>query len=246
MIDLLHQFLIQKWFQWTIAGIDVSFTNASFFMLLSVGLAVMLFDRSNHKRHLVPTRFRSLIEIVYKKLYQEVEGYLGKDTVAFFPYILCLFLFIACANVIGLLPFAFTTTSHIIVTGTLAMMVFFASIMIGITRHGAGFLKTFVPNDAPWYILPLIVPIEIMSFCARPISLSVRLFANMVSGHIVIKLFAAFTAILATSGFLSFLGVLPLVMNVAFYGFELFVACLQAYIFTVLTCVYIQSAIDLH
>ena len=247
MIDLLHQFLITRWINYSIAGVDLSFTNASFFMLLSVGLIIGLFAGVNRSKQQIPGRLRSLVEILYTKVYEVVEGYLGENTRSFFPYIFCLFLFIIFSNSVGLLPGTFTTTSHIVVAGTLAISIFLVSIIVGIAKHRLAFLKIIVPNDVPWYILPLIIPIEILSFFSRPISLSVRLFANMVSGHIMIKLFAAFTAILAMNGLVGIVGsALPLAMNIAFFGFELFVACIQAYIFTVLTCVYIKSSIELH
>ncbi len=162
----------------------------------------------------------------------------------FFPLVFSLFMFILAVNMIGMIPYAFTVTTHIIITVSLAMLVFLTVIFYGLWKHGLRFFKLFVPSGVPWYILPIVVPIEIMSFLSRPVSHSVRLFANMLAGHITLKVFASFITMLGAFGFLGWLGAaLPLALTVALTALELLVAFLQAYVFTILTCIYLNDAI---
>jgi F-type H+-transporting ATPase subunit a len=192
----------------------------------------------------VPGRLQSLGEISYEFVADTLKNTAGEEGMKFFPFVFTIFMFILFVNIIGLLPYSFTVTSHIVVTAALALLVFFTVIVYGFYKNGLRFFKLFVPSGVPIYILPLIVLIEVMSFLSRPISHSVRLFANMLAGHITLKVFAGFVTMLGAAGVLGWLGAaLPLVMIVALTALELLVAFLQAYVFAILTCIYLNDAI---
>jgi len=191
-------------------------------------------------RALIPGRWQSMVELSYEFIAGLLRDNVGSEGRKYFPFVFSLFMFIFFANLLGLMPYAFTFTSHIIVTFVLAMIVFIGVTIIGFARHGAHFLSFFVPSGVPSVVLILMVPIEIISYLSRPISLSVRLFANMTAGHILMKVFAGFIIPLGV------LGIAPFVVDVALVGFELLVAFLQAYVFAVLTCLYLNDAIHLH
>ena len=245
-IDPIHQFNIEPLF--TIGHIGnqtIAFTNSSLYMFLAVALISILMIGGAARRQLVPGRFQSMAELSYEFVANTVRSTAGAEGMKFFPLIFSLFMFICVSNLVGIIPYAFTVSSHIIVTVALALLVFFIVLIYGFYKNGLKFFKLFVPSGIPIYILPLVVFIEIFSFFLRPISHSVRLFANMLGGHIALKVFAGFVAMLGFSlGALGWVGgVLPLALTVALYALEILVAFLQAYVFTILTCIYINDAI---
>lgn len=243
-MDPIHQFEIQKWINLNIGGVDLSFTNASGFMLLGVVMTIAFFGYAAAKGQLVPSRMQSLAEIGYGFVADMVRGAAGEEGLKFFPFVFTLFFFIFFANMIGMVPYAFTTTSHIIVTAALSLLVISIVIVYGIYKNGLTFFKLFAPAGAPWYIYILLIPIEIISFFARPLTLSLRLFANMLAGHIMLKLFAGFAvALFAAGGAYIVLAPLAFAMGVALNALELLVAGLQAYVFAILTCVYLNDAL---
>jgi F-type H+-transporting ATPase subunit a len=245
MADPIHQFEINKIF--SIARIgehEIAFTNSSLFMVIAVGIIGALLLGTTSSRSLVPGRLQSLAEISYEFVATTIRSTAGTEGMRFFPLVFSLFMFILVVNIIGLIPYAFTVTSHIIITVSLALLVFFTVLIHGFWNHGLHFFKLFVPSGIPIFILPLVVFIEIFSFFLRPVSHSVRLFANMLAGHIALKVFASFITLLAGFGVLGWFGaVLPLGMVVALTALELLVAFLQAYVFTILTCIYLNDAI---
>jgi F-type H+-transporting ATPase subunit a len=243
MIDPIEQFHIEKLF--TIGHIgnqEIAFTNSTAYMVGAVALISLLMIGS--PRRLVPGRLQSVAEIAYEFVANTVRSTAGKDGMKFFPLVFSLFMLIAVSNMIGVIPYSFTIASHIIVTAALAFLVFFTVLIYGFYKNGLKFLKLFVPSGIPIFILPLVVFIEIFSFFLRPISHSVRLFANMLAGHIALAVFASFIPLLAGLGIAGYFGaILPLGMVMALTALELLVAFLQAYVFTILTCIYINDAI---
>lgn len=236
----MEQFEINRLAELEIFGVDASFTNSSLFMVLGVGLIVGFLALSMNRRSLVPTRMQSVAELSYEFIANMVRENVGQAGMKYFPFVFSLFMFILVLNLIGMIPYTFTVTSHIVVTFALAAMVFLIVTGIGFARHGFGYLKLFVPEGVPFWLMPLIVPIELISYLIRPVSLSVRLFANMMAGHTMLKVFAGFVVSLGVFGFA------PLLFTVAFTGLEFLVAFLQAFIFTVLTCIYLNDAVNMH
>ncbi len=241
-VDPIHQFALTDIISFGEGGI--SFTNSALFMVLTVGVISLFLLLSTSGRNIVPTRAQALSEMLYEFVANMVRDSAGKEGMKFFPFVFSLFMFVLVANLFGMIPFFFTVTSHIIVTFALAILVFLTVIIYGVWRNGFRFLKLFVPAGVPVYVLPIVVPIEVVSFLSRPISLSVRLFANILAGHITLKVFAGFIVTLGSLGFLGWLGaLLPLIMTVAITALEFLVAALQAYVFAVLTSMYINDAI---
>jgi F-type H+-transporting ATPase subunit a len=241
-VDPIHQFALTDIISFGEGGI--SFTNSALFMVLTVGVISLFLLLSTSGRSIVPTRAQALSEMLYEFVANMVRDSAGKEGMKFFPFVFSLFMFVLVANLFGMIPFFFTVTSHIIVTFALAILVFLTVIIYGVWRNGFRFLKLFVPAGVPVYVLPIVVPIEVVSFLSRPISLSVRLFANILAGHITLKVFAGFIVTLGSLGFLGWLGaLLPLIMTVAITALEFLVAALQAYVFAVLTSMYINDAI---
>jgi F-type H+-transporting ATPase subunit a len=243
--DPIHQFQIIKLFPiGTIGGAELDFTNSAFFMVLAVALTALLLLATTARRQLVPGRLQSLAELSYEFVANTIRSTAGEEGMKFFPLVFSLFIFILISNMVGLIPYTFTVTSHIIITASLALLVFLTVIIYGLWKHGLHFFGLFVPRGVPIYILPLIVFIEVLSFLSRPISHSVRLFANMLAGHITLKVFAGFVTMLGGLGILGWIGAtLPLALTVALTALELLVAFHQAYVFTILTCIYINDAI---
>ncbi len=241
MANPIEQFNVRTMVEINLGGVDASFTNASFFMVLTVVSVTLFLTLGMRGRALVPGRWQSMVEMSYEFIAGMLRDNVGNEGRRFFPFIFTLFMFILFANMLGLMPYAFTITSHIIVTFVLAIVVFLGVTIVGIVRHGAKFFSYFVPSGVPVAVLPLMVPIEIISYLSRPVSLSVRLFANMTAGHIMMKVFAGFIIPLGIFG-----GWAPLGVDVLLVGFEFLVAFLQAYVFTVLTCLYLHDAIHLH
>jgi|TARA_B100000614_G_scaffold191658_1_gene172672 F-type H+-transporting ATPase subunit a len=243
-VDPLHQFVVQPLIPLNIGGLDASFTNASLWMVVTV-VAVTLFTTLGMRSGaMVPGRMQSVVESFYTFIANMVRDNAGHDAMKFFPFIFSLFAFIFFANMIGMFPYAFTVTSHIVVTFALAAVVFVGVTLTGFALHGVKFLKVFVPSGVPVALLPLVVAIEVISYFSRPISHSVRLFANMLAGHIMLKVFAGFVLTFMTMGAVGYLGmILPLFMIVCLTALEFLVAALQAYVFTILTCMYLHDAL---
>jgi len=245
-IEPIHQFNIEPLFTiGHIGGHTIAFTNSSAFMFLAVALISILMIAGVSGRQLVPGRFQSMAEITYEFVASTVRSTAGSEGMKFFPLVFSLFMFICVSNLVGVIPYAFTLSSHIIVTATLALLVFFTVLIYGFYKNGLKFFRIFVPSGIPIFSLPLVVFIEVFSFFLRPVSHSVRLFANMLAGHIALKVFAGFVALLGTSlGVIGWIGgVAPLALTIAIYALEILVAFLQAYVFAILTCIYLNDAI---
>jgi F-type H+-transporting ATPase subunit a len=244
--DPIHQFQITKLFTLGhIGGQEIAFTNSSAYMFGAVAIISLLMIGGSAGRQLVPGRIQSMAELSYEFVASTIRSTAGSEGMKFFPLIFSLFMFICVSNLIGIIPFTFTISTHLIVTAALALLVFFTVLIYGFYKNGLKFLKIFVPSGIPIYILPLVMFIEILTFFLRPVSHSVRLFANMLAGHIALKVFAGFVAMLGVSlGAIGWVGgVLPLGLTVALTALELLVAFLQAYVFAILTCIYLNDAI---
>jgi F-type H+-transporting ATPase subunit a len=246
--DPIHQFQIQDLAgPFHIGGYDISFTNSALFMGATVAAITGILLLAANKRALVPGRLQSVGEMWYGMIDNMVNNVLGKDGKPFFPLVFSLFSFVLMANMLGMFPYFFTVTSHVIVTVALALFVVGLVIVVGLYKHGLGWFKLFVPSGVPLAILPFISLIEIISFLSRPISLGLRLFGNMLAGHIVLKVFAGFVVSLSAYGLGGMLSaVAPLVMAVALTALEFLVAFLQAFVFAILTCVYLNDALHTH
>ncbi len=247
-MDPLHQFQINPILQIIIGGFDVSFSNSALFMVIAVGLIYALLVYGMKGRALVPGRLQSLAEMFYEFVANMVRENAGHDARPYFPFVFSIFMFVLFGNMIGMIPYTFTFTSHIIVTFTLAATVFVFVTILALVKHGLHFFTFFMPHGAPIALAPILIPIEVISYLMRPVSLSIRLFANMMAGHTMLKVFAGFTVLMISGlgavGFLA--GLVPIAINIALTGFEFLVAFLQAYVFTILTCLYIRDALELH
>lgn len=245
MIDPIHQFTIDKLF--TIGHVgnqEIAFTNSSAYMFVTVAVISLLMIGGVAGRRLVPTRIQSVAELSYEFVATMVRSTAGKEGMKFFPFVFTLFMFLVISNLIGNVPYTFTVSSHIVVTAALALLVFAIVLIYGFYKNGLKFFKLFVPKGVPIAILPLVMAIEIISFLSRPVSHSVRLFANMLGGHITLKVFASFITMLGAWGAVGWLGaMLPLSMVIALSALEILVGFLQAYVFAILTCIYINDAI---
>jgi F-type H+-transporting ATPase subunit a len=239
----IEQFEITRIWPFEISGIETSFTNASLFMLLAALGVVALMILATSKQAIVPGRVQALAEMLYEFVAGMVRQTAGTEGMKFFPFVFTLFSFVLIANLIGLIPYTYSVTSQIVVTFAFAAFVISLVIVYGFYRHGVGFLKLFVPHGVPFLVLLVLVPIELISFLSRPVSLSVRLFANILAGHITLAVFGGFVVMLLGAGAWAALAPVPLLVIVALYALELLVACLQAFVFSVLTCVYLNDAI---
>jgi len=243
-VDPIHQFHIKELFHIDVAGINLSFTNSALFMIVAAVLAGGFLYYTTASRAVVPGRLQSVSEMAYEFVANMLRDGAGASGMKFFPLVFSLFMFVLVGNLLGMFPYFFTFASHIIVTFALAMLVIGTVVIYGFWKHGFHFLGLFVPHGVPGVLLPLVVAIEVISFLSRPISLSVRLFANMLAGHITLKVFAGFVFSLGTLGAVGTVGaILPLLMAVALTGLEFLVAFLQAYVFAVLTCMYLNDAL---
>ena len=220
---------------------DISFTNASLFMIISTVSILLVFNLGSKRNSVLPNKMQLLAELSYTFVAKMISDTAGSKAKPYFAFIFSLFMFVLFCNMFGMIPYTFTVTSHIIVTFILASFIFIGVTIIGFIKHGFGYLKLFVPSGVPAVLLPLIVVIEIISYLSRPISLSVRLFANMMAGHTMMKVFGGFVISLGLVG-----GWLPLSFSVALTGLEILVAFLQAYVFAILTCIYLNDALNLH
>mgnify|MGYP001239565822 FL=1 len=238
----MHQFTVHRIGpEISFGNIDVSFTNSSLFMVINALLILFLLSLGTRNKALIPSKIQLVSELSYTFIAKMINDTAGVKAKPYFPFIFSLFMFILFCNMIGMLPYAFTVTSHIIITFALAAIIFIGVTIIGFVKHGFKYLSIFVPSGVPIFLLPLIVIIEIISYLSRPISLSVRLFANMMAGHTMLKVFGGFVISL---GFLG--GWLPLSFSVALTGLEILVSFLQAYVFAILTCIYLNDALNLH
>ncbi|MBO6899950.1 MAG: F0F1 ATP synthase subunit A [Rhizobiaceae bacterium] len=243
-VDPIHQFHINTLIPIEVGGYDISFTNSSLLMVISVVLAGGFLFLATSSRGIVPGRAQSISEILYEFIASMLRDSAGSQGMKFFPFVFTLFMFILVANLLGMFPYFITVTSHLIVTAALAIVVFLMVLIAGLWRNGLGFFKLFVPSGIPVVLLPLVVAIEVISFLTRPISHSVRLFANMLAGHITLKVFSGFVVSLTSMGAVGFVGaILPLGMAVGLTALEFLIAFLQAYVFAMLTCIYINDAI---
>jgi F-type H+-transporting ATPase subunit a len=231
-----------------IGNVDASYTNSALFMTIAVVLITVFLLTSVKSRAIVPGRMQSLAELAYEFVANMLKTNVGSGGQAYFPFIFSLFFFILLGNMLGMLPYSYTFTAQLVVTLGLALLIFIGTTIIGFIKHGVGFFGLFLPHGTPWYIAPILVPIEIVSYCFRPVSLSLRLFANMTAGHTLLKVFAGFIgAFVASIGVLGILaGLVPLIAVVGLTGLEFLVAFLQAYVYTVLACIYLNDALHLH
>ena len=224
-----------------VGSFDISFTNASLFMIISTVSILLVFNLGSKRNSVLPNKMQLLADLSYTFVAKMISDTAGSKAKPYFAFIFSLFMFVLFCNMFGMIPYTFTVTSHIIVTFILASFIFIGVTVIGFIKHGFGYLKLFVPSGVPAVLLPLIVVIEIISYLSRPISLSVRLFANMMAGHTMMKVFGGFVISLGLVG-----GWLPLSFSVALTGLEILVAFLQAYVFAILTCIYLNDALNLH
>jgi F-type H+-transporting ATPase subunit a len=241
VFDPMKQFEIKRFVELNFFGLDASFTNSSLMMVIGVALVSVFLIGSMRGRALVPDRMQSMAELSYEFVANMVRENAGSEGMKYFPFIFTLFFYILVMNMLGMVPYGFTVTSHIIVTVALALVVFIGVTVIGILKNGTKFIGLFVPSGVPIWLLPLLVPIEILSYLVRPFSLSVRLFANMMAGHTMLKVFAGFVVAMGFVG-----GWAPLLFMVAFTGLEVLIAFLQAFVFAVLSCIYLNDALHPH
>jgi len=238
----MHQFNVYRIGpEISFGNVDISFTNASLFMMISALAIISVFFAGTKRKAIVPTKIQLLTELSYTLISKMISDTAGSKAKPYFPFIFSLFMFVLFCNMLGMLPYSFTVTSHIIVTFALAAVIFVGVTIIGFVNHGVGYLKLFIPSGVPLFLLPLIVIIEIISYLSRPVSLSVRLFANMMAGHTMLKVFGGFVISLGIIG-----GWLPLSFTVALTGLEILIAFLQAYVFAILTCIYLNDALNLN
>jgi F-type H+-transporting ATPase subunit a len=235
-----HQFEIHPIMKLSINGVDLSFTNSSMYMLCAVMLIFAFFFLSTKNLALVPGKLQTLAELIFQFVSDTLYSSAGHKAKPFFPFVFTLFLFILILNLLGMTPYGFTVTSHIIVTFAIAAVIFILVTITGFIKHGSHFLSLFLPEGTPLWLAPILFVIELLSFLSRPISLSIRLAGNMLAGHVLLKVLASFVIMMGIGG------MIPLPFMVVLVGFEIFVAILQAYIFTILTCVYLNDAINLH
>ena len=241
-LNPMHQFEVYKIGpEINLNGINISFTNASLFMTISSILILALLFLGTKKKLLIPSKAQLITEMTYTFVAKMINDTAGSSAKDFFPFIFTLFMFVLFCNMVGMIPYSFTVTSHIIVTFVLASIVFIGVTIIGFVKHGIKYLELFVPKGVPFVLLPLIIIIEVISYLSRPVSLSVRLFANMMAGHTMMKVFGGFVISLGLLG-----GWLPLGFSVALTGLEILVAFLQAYVFAILTCIYLNDALNLN
>jgi F-type H+-transporting ATPase subunit a len=238
----LHQFEIHSIIpiQLGDAGVDVSFTNSALFMVLAMVLISGFMVLGMRRSAIVPGRWQCAAEMAYEFIANMLRDTVGQEGRKYFPFVFTVFMFVLFGNLLGMVPYSFTFTSHIVVTFALAFIIFVGVTILGFVKHGFHFFSFFVPPGTPLPMYPLLIPIEVISYLSRPISLSVRLFANMLAGHTLLKVIAGFVWALGV------FGILPLAFVVALTGLEILIACLQAYVFTILTCLYINDALHLH
>jgi F-type H+-transporting ATPase subunit a len=242
----LHQFEIKPLVNLPVGPVDLAFTNSSLWMMIAVVTSILFFSLATAPRALVPGRLQAAAEGVYGFIANMVRDNTGTAGMGYFPFVFTIFMVVFLGNALGMIPTSFTYTSHIVVTAALAMMIFLMVLVIGLVRHGTHFFHLFLPPGVPLWLAPIIIPIELISFLIRPITLSVRLFANMMAGHLMLKVFAGLSVSALGMGAAGVaIGILPALFNSALMAFELLIAFLQAYVFTVLTCIYLKDTIEI-
>lgn len=247
MADPIHQFVIQPIIPFQAAGFDLSFTNSALWMVIGAAVSTLFLIISTKKQALVPDRLQVFSEMLYEFVAGMVRENVGSHGRQYFPLVFTLFIVVLMGNVLGLIPYSFTYTSHVIVTGALAAMVFLLVTFFGFMNHGLKFLTLFAPAGVPLALQFLVVPLELLSFIVRPFTLALRLFANMMAGHLMLKVFAGFSVMLLSLGGVGIIpGLIPMLFNTGLFMLELLVALLQAYIFAILTCIYLKDTVDLH
>lgn len=246
----MEQFEIVQLIPLSFGNLDISFTNSSLWMCLGVGVATLFFVAAARAGSLIPGRLQSMAEVLYEFVSDIVRGAIGPEGMRFFPYVFSLFIYVLMANMLGLFPsfpglwHTFTTTSHLAVTLSLGLMTISIVTIYGFYKHGLGFFKLFAPSGVPLWLLPLIIVIEVISFLSRPLSLAIRLFANMLAGHIILKVFAGFIiSLISAGGIVSVISIFPFLGTIAITLLEILVAFLQAYVFAMLTCIYLNDAV---
>jgi F-type H+-transporting ATPase subunit a len=239
-LNPFHQFEISPIINISLFGYDVSFTNSALFMMIAVFLITGFFYFAGRKAKLIPGKLQTSAELIFELVDGTLYDATGKSGKSFFPFIFTLFMFILTLNLLGMMPYGFTVTSHVVITFAIAMLVFLAVTVTGFVKHGLKFLSLFLPHGTPAYIAPIMILIELFSFLSRPISLSIRLAGNMIAGHVLLKVLAGFVVMMGIYG------IVPIPFMVIMIGFEIFVAVLQAYLFTILSCVYLNDALNLH
>jgi F-type H+-transporting ATPase subunit a len=242
----IHQFEIQPLVPLNVGGFDLSFTNSSLWMAAGVVLSIGLLTAAMGRKSMVPSRGQLVAEGLYKFISGMVRDNVGEKGMNYFPFVFTIFMVVLLGNLLGMIPGSFTYTSHIAVTGILALIVFGIVTVMGFVKHGLHFLQLFCPPGVPLWIAPLIIPIEIISYLSRPVTLSLRLFINMLAGHLMLKVIAGFCVMIFAAGGLAALGSLgPMIFNILLIGFEVFVAFVQAYVFALLTCIYLRDTVEL-
>lgn len=247
MSDPIHQFVITPIIPMQFGSLDLSYTNSALWMTIGVVTSIMMLSYGMRRKALVPGRMQAMAELLYEFVANMIRENVGSQGRRYFPLIFTLFMVVLMGNILGMIPWSFTYTSHIIVTGALAMMIFFTVLIIGFFNHGLKFFSLFVPPGVPFWLFPLIIPIELISFMVRPVTLSVRLFANMMAGHLMLKVFAGFSVAMLGLGAAGYaFGLVPMLFNAVLMAFEVLIALLHAYVFTVLSCIYLKDTVDLH
>jgi len=242
----MHQFQITPLIPIEVGGVDISFTNSALWVLIGAVLSIVIMGLAASRKSIVPGRIQLIGEEIYGFVEGMVTDNIGQKGKEYFPLVFTVFMIVAMGNMLGMIPYSFTYTSHLAVTASMALMIFAIVLLVGIIRHGFHFFSLFVPSDVPIWMMPLVVAIEIVSFISRPVTLSVRLFANMVAGHVLMKVIAGFAIMFASMGGVVILGsILPVAFNVVMIGFEFFIAFIQAYVFAVLTCIYLKDTIEI-
>ncbi|MEM9469248.1 MAG: F0F1 ATP synthase subunit A [Pseudomonadota bacterium] len=246
MANPIKQFEIQPLAEFTVGSLDLSFTNSSLWMAIAVVLSTTFLTMATRRKALVPNRMQAFAEGLYEFVAGMIRENIGSKGRQYFPLIFTLFVVVLLGNMLGMIPYSFTYTSHIIVTAALAFFIFFIVLVVGFAKHGFHFFSLFLPPGVPMWLTPLIIPIEILSFLIRPVTLSVRLFANMIAGHIMLKVFAGFSVgMMGAGGLLAFGGIGPMLFNTVLIGFELLIAFLQAYVFAILSCIYLKDTVEI-
>lgn len=246
MADPIHQFEIQKIVDFQVGSMDLSYTNSALWMTIAVVVSTVFLTLAMGRKSLVPGRAQVLAEMLYEFIAGMIRENIGADGRKYFPFIFTIFMVVLMGNLLGLIPYSFTYTSHIVVTFALAALVFFAVVIFGLINHGMHFFSLFLPPGLPKWLWPMIIPIEFISFLIRPVTLSVRLFANMMAGHLMLKVFAGFSVAMVSAGALGMLAsTMPMVFNTILIGFEFLIALIHAYVFAVLSCIYLKDTVEL-
>lgn len=248
MSDPIHQFAIKEYAPFELGGLNLGFTNSSLWMMIAAAVSFGFLMTATRDKAMVPGRLQVAAEMLYEFVAGMVRENVGPEGRKYFPFVFTVFMIVLMGNLLGMIPYSFTYTSHIAVTGILALVIFLIVTLFGIARHGTHFFSLFSPPGVPLLLKVLVVPVEVLSFMIRPVTLSVRLCANMIAGHMVLKVFAGFcVALFGALGAAGLLvGAVPMLFNVLLIGFEIIVALLQAYVFTVLTCIYLKDSVELH